>query len=54
MTSHKHNGIAFTVRKLDGEFRAAYRDCRGNLVDVTSRLRRVAVACIKSHIDDED
>lgn len=54
MTSDKHNGTAYTVRKTEsGQFVAAYRTASGCVVSVTHKLRRVAVACIKSHIDDE-
>lgn len=48
-----HNNTAYTVTKTeDGQFRAAFKDSQGNLVTVTHKLRRVAVACIKSHIED--
>ena len=54
MKSFRHNGTAYTVRKLEtGEYRAAYRDPRtGALVSVTHKLQRIAVACIKSHIEE--
>jgi putative aminopeptidase FrvX len=52
MQSYSHNGTAYTVQKVDGMFQAAYRDAWGNVVVVKNKLKRVAVASIKAHIDD--
>jgi hypothetical protein len=54
MTSHEHCSIAYTIRKAsDGTFIAAFRDRNGCFVTVSHKLRRVAVACIKGHIEDD-
>jgi hypothetical protein len=53
MTSHKYRGVVYTVRKEENGFSAAYRDTRGGIVRVQSPLKRIAVASIKAHIDDQ-
>jgi hypothetical protein len=53
MKSHEYKGVIYTVRK-DGEwFYAAFRDIRGAIVRVQASLKRIAVASIKAHIDDQ-
>ena len=54
MQSKKHNGIAYTIRKLETGLFSAVARINGQRVEVQHELKRVAEACIKSHIEDTD
>lgn len=51
MKQYTHCGIAYTVRFIDGQYRAAFRSGR-ELIAVTHPKRKTAVDCIKAHIED--
>jgi DNA-directed RNA polymerase alpha subunit len=54
MTSSKHNGTVYTIRKLDNGQFSACAFIAGVKVVVVNELRRIAVASIKAHIDDAE
>lgn len=53
MQSYSYRGVTYTVHKNGEWFIAAFYDVRGGKVRVQGSLKRIAVASIKAHIDDQ-